>query len=221
MTTETTALKGERIAGIVAIILAAGLSTRMAPQNKLLLEFGSEPLIRRIARQTLASKAMRVFVVLGHDRWNVRKVISDLPVTLVENPDYTESQMTSVRAGVLAAPEADGYLIIPGDMPLLATADFDRLIEQFQELKGEKAVVPYDSIERGNPIVIPGWSREEMYRRGINFGCRNLLINYPELVAPLQTSDAQFFTDCDTMEAYRDLLVQFEQRNGLTARAAG
>lgn len=207
------------IAGIVAVILAAGLSSRMAPQNKLLLEFGGEKLVHRLAREALVSQAKQVIVVVGHDRWNVRKALVDLPVTIVENPDYTESQMTSVRAGVLAAPAADGYLIIPGDMPLLGAADFDRLIARFTELGGEKAVVPFDAAERGNPIVIPGWSREEMYRRGINFGCRNLLINYPELVSPLQTAEPQFFQDCDTEEAYRDLLALFAARQGLAKSA--
>lgn len=209
----------EKIDGVVAVILAAGLSLRMAPDNKLLLDFGGEPLVRRIAREAAASKAKCVFVVVGHDRWNVRKAISDLPVTIVENPDYTESQMTSVRAGVLAAPEARGYLIIPGDMPLLAAADFDRLIARFEELGADKAVVPFDETERGNPIVIPGWSREEMYRRGINFGCRNLLINFPELVSPLKTAEPQFFRDCDTPEAYRDLLTAFAERQGLAKSA--
>lgn len=202
-----------KIEGIVAVILAAGLSSRMAPQNKLLLDFGGEPLVRRLAREALASAAKQVIVVVGHDRWNVRKALGGLAVAIVENPDYTGNQMTSVRAGVLAAPQADGYLIIPGDMPLLTAGDFDRLIEMFSALGAEKAVVPFDEQERGNPIVIPGWSREEMYRRGINFGCRNLLINYPELVAPLKTAEPQFFQDCDTPEAYRDLLALFEARH--------
>lgn len=208
-----------RVDGVVAVILAAGLSTRMAPQNKLLLEFGGEPMVRRLAREALASKAIQAFVVVGHDRWNVRKAIADLSVTVVENPDYTESQMTSVRAGVLAAPEARGYLIIPGDMPLLTAADFDRLIARFEQLGAEKAVVPFDEAERGNPIVIPGWSREEMYRRGINFGCRNLLINYPELVSPLRTAEPQFFQDCDTLEAYRDLIAVFDAMHRPTKSA--
>jgi molybdenum cofactor cytidylyltransferase len=208
----------ERVEGVIAVILAAGLSARMAPQNKLLLDFGGEPLVRRLAHEAVSSKAAKVFIVIGHDRWNVRKAIAGLPVTTVENPDYTESQMTSVRAGVLAAPEAAGYLIIPGDMPLLTGADFDRLVARFDELGGEKAVVPFDETERGNPIVIPGWSREEMYRRGINFGCRNLLINFPELVSPFRTAEPQFFQDCDTPEAYRDLVSLFEQRQP-TARS--
>lgn len=202
-----------KIEGIVAVILAAGLSSRMAPQNKLLLDFGGEPLVRRLAREALASQVRQVIVVVGHDRWNVRKALSDLKLTIVENPDYTGNQMTSVREGVLAAPQADGYLIVPGDMPLLNAGDFDRLIAAFDALGGEKAVVPFDDTERGNPILIPGWSREEMYRRGINFGCRNLLINYPELVAPLKTAEPQFFQDCDTPEAYRDLLALFEAQH--------
>ena len=66
----------DKIDGVVAVILAAGLSLRMAPDNKLLLDFGGEPLVRRIAREAAASKAARTFVVVGHDRWNVRKAIS-------------------------------------------------------------------------------------------------------------------------------------------------
>ena len=93
-----------RIEGIVAVILAAGLSSRMAPQNKLLLDFGGEALVHRLAREALASLAKQVIVVVGHDRWNVRKALADLAVTIVENPDYTESQMTSVRAGGTAWP---------------------------------------------------------------------------------------------------------------------
>ncbi len=201
------------VEGIVAVILAAGLSSRMAPQNKLLLDFGGEPLVRHLAREALASQVRQVIVVVGHDRWNVRTALGEIAVTIVENPDYTGNQMTSVRAGVLAAPQADGYLIVPGDMPLLTAGDFNRLIAAFDAHDGEKAVVPFDESERGNPIVIPGWSREEMYRRGINFGCRNLLINYPELVAPLKTAEPQFFQDCDTPEAYRDLLALFEARH--------
>ncbi len=202
-----------KVDGIIAVILAAGLSSRMAPQNKLLLDFGGEPLVRHLAREALASQVRQVIVVVGHDRWNVRTALGEIAVTIVENPDYTGNQMTSVRAGVLAAPQADGYLIVPGDMPLLTAGDFNRLIAAFDAHDGEKAVVPFDESERGNPIVIPGWSREEMYRRGINFGCRNLLINYPELVAPLKTAEPQFFQDCDTPEAYRDLLALFEARH--------
>ena len=36
-----------------------------------------------------------------------------------------------------------------------------------------------------------------------------LLINYPELVSPLKTAEPQFFQDCDTPEAYRDLQELF------------
>lgn len=201
--------------GIVGVVLAAGLSVRMAPRNKLLLEFDGEPLVRRLARRLLAAGVERVIVVVGHDRWNVRKALRDLDIEIVENPDYFENQMTSVRAGVLAGPEAEGYLIVPGDMPLLQTADFDRLIARFRDLGGERAVVPFDRGERGNPILVPGWSRAEMYRRGINFGCRNLLINYPELVSPFESSDPQFYRDIDTPEAYEDALREL----AMSARA--
>jgi molybdenum cofactor cytidylyltransferase len=198
---------------VIAVVLAAGLSSRMAPRNKMLLDIEGEPMARRSVRVSLGSLVAQVFVVVGHDRWNVRKVLAGLPVTIVENPDYFDAQMTSVRAGVLAAPEADGYLIVPGDMPLLTGEHLNVLLERFAELGCEKAVVPFADGERGNPIVIPGWSRTEMYRRGINFGCRNLLINFPEVVYPYETSDDAFFTDIDTPEAYAEVLARLAARS--------
>jgi hypothetical protein len=144
----------------------------------------------------------------------VRKAIADLPVTIVENPDYTESQMTSVRAGVLAAPEARGYLIIPGDMPLLTAADFDRLITRFEELEAQtRRSCRSTTTERGNPIVIPAGAGKRCTDAGINFGCRNLLINFPELGLRLSEPPNRNSSRMPTQpEAYRDLVSLFEQR---------
>src|SRR5262245_12563818 len=54
------------MAGVAAIVLAAGRSTRMGAQNKLLADLGGKPMVRRVVEAALASKARPVLVVTGH-----------------------------------------------------------------------------------------------------------------------------------------------------------
>ena len=73
---------------VVAIILAAGRSTRMGGPNKLLAELGGKPLVRIVTEQALASKAERVIVVTGHQADQVERALQGLNVTFVHNPEF-------------------------------------------------------------------------------------------------------------------------------------
>src|SRR5258706_776152 len=105
---------GEEIYGrgrqlmLSAIVLAAGMSTRMG-QNKLLLDFKGKALIAHAGDTLLASKMDEVVVVLGHEPEKVREELGGKQVKLVENPGYREGLRTSVRAGAEAGVrQADG-----------------------------------------------------------------------------------------------------------------
>ena len=56
---------------VSAVVLAAGLSTRMG-RNKLLLTFRDKPLVVHAVDTLLASKVGEIIVVLGHERCLVR-----------------------------------------------------------------------------------------------------------------------------------------------------
>jgi CTP:molybdopterin cytidylyltransferase MocA len=53
-------------ARVAAVVLAAGRSSRMGPQNKLLADLGGKPMVRRVVKTALASRARPVLVVTGH-----------------------------------------------------------------------------------------------------------------------------------------------------------
>src|SRR3954464_3368614 len=105
----------ERIAGIV---LAAGLSSRMGT-NKMLLRVGGTSLLRRTIGTALAARLDPLLVVLGHESERALVEISDLPVTPVQNPEYSQGMNTSLRAGARALPDAAGAVVLLGDMPLV------------------------------------------------------------------------------------------------------
>jgi molybdenum cofactor cytidylyltransferase len=105
-----------------AVVLAAGRSTRMGAQNKLLLEI--EPgvaIVRRVVERARKSGAGPVYVVTGHEAQKVRQALAGLDCIFVHNPDFADGLSASVRAGFNAAVKAgaDGVIVFLGDMPFV------------------------------------------------------------------------------------------------------
>lgn len=190
---------------IAAILLAAGASRRMGRGNKLLLPIEGEPMIRRAARTLLASRSASVTVVTGHEAALIEAALEGLAVHLVHNPRHADGQMTSVRAGILAAEVPDGYLIGLGDQPALGAWDIDQLITAFAGAPPDRILVPVFAGERGNPIILPASARAEVEAGGVNFGCRHLIRRHPERIQTVEAMSAAVLTDVDTPEVYEEL----------------
>ena len=63
---------------VAAIVLAAGRSTRMGAENKLLADIGGKPMVRRVVETALASQARPVLVVTGHMAADVGAALAGL-----------------------------------------------------------------------------------------------------------------------------------------------
>jgi molybdenum cofactor cytidylyltransferase len=187
---------------IAAMVLAAGRSTRMGPENKLLLEVGGKPMVRRVVETLLASRARPILVVTGHERERVESALAHLPVTFVHNPDYTQGLSTSLRAGIAAVPpDCDGVLVCLGDMPRLGAAIVDRLIGTFSPEEGRAIVVPTCDGRRGHPVLFGRAFFEAMRNLSGDVGARSLIDAHPEVLAEVETGDPGVLLDIDTPEA--------------------
>jgi molybdenum cofactor cytidylyltransferase len=188
---------------VVAILLAAGRSSRMGGRNKLLLDVHGEPMVRRAAATLLASRADRVIAVLGHDRALVGRALAGLRLCTVVNHAHGSGQMSSVRAGIRALADDPAAIVVAlADQPALRPADIDFLIEAFLALPERRIVVPVHRGRRGNPIVLPGAQRHALLSGGVNFGCRRLIERHPEAVARIEVPNPHYVQDVDTPEAY-------------------
>jgi molybdenum cofactor cytidylyltransferase len=165
-------------------------------------------MIRRAARTLLASRATSVTVVTGHEAERIAGALEGLAVRLVLNERHADGQMTSVRAGVLAAEAADGYLIGLGDQPALTTADIDHLIAALAGAAPGRILVPFWRGLRGNPIILPASARAEVEAGGVNFGCRNLIRRHPERVHTVEARSVAVLADVDTPAAYGALAAE-------------
>jgi molybdenum cofactor cytidylyltransferase len=195
-----------RAPAIACIILAAGQSRRMGPVNKLLAQVDGKPMVRWAAETALASAASPVFVVLGHEADKVRAALKDLKVTFVENPDYAQGIAGSVKRGIAAVPaDADGAVIVLGDMPRIAPRQIDRLIAAYNPVEGRALCIPTWRGKRGNPVLIGKRFFAEMQALTGDVGARPLISQYPELICEVEMENDAVLLDIDTPQALQGL----------------
>jgi molybdenum cofactor cytidylyltransferase len=185
---------------VAAIVLAAGRSTRMGAENKLLADLGGEPMVRGVVEAALASKARPVLVVTGHMAAEVAAALAGLHVEPVANPDYATGLASSLKAGLRAVPEAcRGALILLGDMPGIAPEHVDRLVDAFAAAP-DAIVVPVHEGQQGNPVLWPRRYFPELLQLGGDAGARRLIAVHREDVREVELGTNGIFADIDTPE---------------------
>jgi molybdenum cofactor cytidylyltransferase len=204
---------------VSAVVLAAGMSTRMG-RNKLLLSFRDKPLVVHAVETLLASKASEIIVVLGHESekvWDQLEVFASQistgaqmsRVRLVKNPDYRNGLSTSVQTGVQAvSPEASALMIYLADQPLLEPGDVDRIIAAFRAAKTENKsiVVPFFKGKRGNPVILDASLRDSILGIAGDVGCKGVIKRYPEKVYAVEMENDHVVRDVDDIQAYARLV---------------
>jgi molybdenum cofactor cytidylyltransferase len=187
---------------IAAIVLAAGRSTRMGAANKLLADIGGRPIVRHTVEAALASHAWPVLVVTGHQADEVRTALADLDVAFLANPDFAIGLSSSLKVGVRALPpEADGALVLLGDMPRIEAAHLDAMIAAFTSEAGKTIVVPVHEGQRGNPVLWPSDLLAEMLALDGDVGARSLMATHARRVREIDLGTDAILMDVDTPEA--------------------
>lgn len=190
-----------------AVVLAAGLSRRMGPQNKLLLPMEGEPMVRRAVGRVLGVGFVEVVVVLGHAAAEVGQALAGLAVRSALNADYASGQVSSVRAGLAALSEpVDAIAICLGDQPLLTIADLRAVLDAYAGRPHGSILVPFRGDRRGNPVMIDAGSARETLERGTNFGCRHFIEQHPERVYRWQAPSDHYVRDVDEPADYQALV---------------
>jgi len=196
------AVDSQKSTRAAAIVLAAGQSRRMGPQNKLLADVDGLPMIVRTIDAISTSKVASITVVLGHESEKVRAVLSDKSVDFVENLDFAAGLSTSLRRGIAAVPQdVECALICLGDMPRITSAEIDVLIDAFSPAEGRAICVPTHGGKRGNPVVIGRRFFAEIQDIAGDVGARHLVGAYPELVHEVEMDGDAILLDIDTPEA--------------------
>ncbi len=191
---------------VTAILLAAGQSRRMGPENKLLQEWHGKPLVKWVADNIGESYVDHTIVVTGHEAGLVQESLKSNDVEYVHNTDFAEGLSTSLIKGLMAVPaDSDAVLICLGDMPSIQSTQLNQLIKAYDPDSGAAICVPTFEGKRGNPVL---WSRSfipEMLNLKGDSGARHLLGNYPGDLQEVAMENTSVLSDIDTPEALSTL----------------
>ncbi|MGK7905478.1 MAG: NTP transferase domain-containing protein [Hormoscilla sp.] len=194
---------------ISAIVLAAGESTRMGQQNKLLLPFRGQTLIERTVDTVLQSDVGEVIVVLGYDAERVRAVLADRPVKFRQNESYQKGMTTSIQSGVEAADDrTDGFMICLSDLPLIEADELNHLVQAFEEavkVKPFGIVMPVFEGQRGNPVILSALYKHDILAHQDMQGCKGIIQQNLENVREVEMNTDGVLRDMDTLEDYHKL----------------
>ncbi|RME66944.1 MAG: nucleotidyltransferase family protein [Verrucomicrobia bacterium] len=185
---------------VTGIVLAAGLSRRAGADNKLLSPFEGRPVVRATVEAVCAAGLDEVLVVTGHERAAVEAALRGLPVAFVRAEDFSAGMGRSLAAGVAAAAaQADGFAVVPGDLPWLRAATVREVVAAFREGRPPMHVVPVAAGRRGHPVVLGAWLREALCRLQGDAGARGLLAAPAERIRTrrVEVTDSGIWRDVD------------------------
>jgi molybdenum cofactor cytidylyltransferase len=189
---------------IVAVILAAGESSRMG-RPKALLPIDGETFIERIVGVLRKTKIGRVFVILGHNAAELSRRIEHLPIEILINPNYKLGQLSSLQVAVRRIEQdadCDGMLVHLVDHPYIDARLVDTMIDRFYE-SNKFIVVPRHGSKRGHPVIFSRRLYGELLKAPLDQGAKVVVNAHQVDTLEIDTEDIGITIDIDTPELYR------------------
>ncbi len=203
---QTSSMSAPRIA---AVVLAAGLSSRMG-SNKLLADLNAHKLIEHTINRLSKAAVDEIIVVTGHEADKVQAALKDHKVRFVHNPDFAQGLSTSIHVGIAAAQDFDAAFICLGDMPLIEAADLNRMISAFNVVEGRSLVAPVLGRKLGNPVL---WGQEhfaDLMALTGDRGARSLIETRRDQIVEIAVTHDGILLDADTPEALVEIRAKLE-----------
>jgi len=197
---------------IGAVILAAGMSSRMG-EAKQLLRLGERTLLDQVVESVRGSRVDEIIVVLGHAAETVKAGVATQGLKFVINEDYQRGIGTSLRTGLSALPaEVDAALIVLADQPFVCPTTLDRLINQYRQSDAQ-IVIPIYKGFRGNPVLLDRSVFPEVMALSGDIGCRAIFGNHLEGIVKVPVEDIGILLDLDSKADF-ERLKHFGQGTG-------
>ena len=195
------------MAGVWAVLLAAGESRRMGELKALLLWRGGTLIEHQVA-SLKAGGAERIVVVLGHQ---AERLIPRLEgrdhLDWVVNHEYLQGKTTSVKAGLSALPSAgvSSVLFLNVDQP--RSPEIVRRLLERHHAHGNAITIPEFGGKGGHPIImdsrlLPDLKAIDEETQGIKAVVRR----HSDAVERVDLGEPEILLDLNTREQYQAAL---------------
>jgi molybdenum cofactor cytidylyltransferase len=202
-------------AGLHAIVLAAGASTRFG-SAKQLVRIDGRPILHSVVGNAVDIAGHATTVVLGSGAAELSGLLRHTPASVIVNRDWSEGMGSSIRCAVARLPgSCDGVLIVLADQVAVTREDLLRLAGAWRRNPDSIVAASY-SATVGVPAIFPRWSFAALGELHGDHGARALLHRHPDRLLRVPMSNAA--VDIDTPE---DLLAVDARRRRFEAPPSG
>jgi len=198
-------------AGIAAIILAAGYSSRMGT-FKPLLPLGNTTVLERVVSLFQEAGVEDVRVVVGHRSAELYPLVERLHSRPVTNKHFHDGMFSSVTAGVASLEtDIEAFFLLPVDIPLVKRCTVEALLQK-HSMDRSRILYPCFFGKRGHPPLIPGCHRKGILAWHGGGGLKSYLSLHEADAACIEVADETILADMDTPEDYDRLHAMWEKR---------
>ncbi len=190
------------------VVLAAGAGSRYrGTRHKLSEMLGGETVLVRTLRNAIASDMAVVLVISEALVGAAKGLVAPADMIVVEPRSQTGWGMgDSIAAGVSIHASASGWLVLPGDMPLIKPSSLRAVADALDQ---QPIAYAQHRGRRGHPVGFGAELFSELMMLKGDEGARRLLARYP--TAAVELDDAGVLFDIDTVD---DLAVAQRRIDG-------
>ena len=196
---------------ISAILLAAGLSSRMNGENKLIKEINDKPLILHSIKNLLGSAVNEIIIVLGYEKDVVENLIEqNKKIKIVFNKDYKKGVSASIKTGLAnISSKSEFFFICLGDMPNVNQNIYNKMIKTIynynKKLKPnfkKEIVIPTFEGKDGNPILFSKYMKSKLKNIEGDKGAKELINLYKNKSINVPIKNSGIILDFDNIEDF-------------------
>jgi molybdenum cofactor cytidylyltransferase len=190
---------------IAAVVLAAGLSTRMG-RPKLILPWGSTTIIGQVVVTLKQAGIGEIIVVTGGARQEVAAAVEAAigsAARTVFNPHYAEGDMViSLRVGMNALSDAaQAMLVTLGDQPQIDADVVCALLDAYRPGQ-DSLIIPSFQMRRGHPWMVDRSLWPDLFSAPHGFTMRDFVKAHQKQITYLPVETSSILRDVDTPDDY-------------------
>ncbi|MFF2587650.1 NTP transferase domain-containing protein [Peribacillus butanolivorans] len=196
-----------------AVILAAGMSTRMG-KPKLLLPLNGQPLFKHALKATVDVSLQPIVLIAGHYIEEIRHYTHDFEdIEIIYNQNYANGMASSLKLGIQAVKkDVDAVMVFLADQPLVSKSIVQLLIDHYKAHKHEGIRIVRSKYKEdlGHPILFDAELFNEFDSIEGDQGGKEIIKKYTQLTKIISFDNQMWGMDVDTPEDYLKMKKYFD-----------
>ena len=190
---------------MAAVILAAGLSSRMK-ENKLLMLWNGVSIIEWVVSRLLEARIKQIVVVTGREKEKIEALTNFPGVDHVFNKNFADGEMLhSLQRGLEGlSNNIHAALVVLGDQPQVEVKTILNVVDAYNIETDSKLVLPSFQNKRGHPWIVARELWQEILEMKPPDNLRLFMNRHSADIHYVPVETDSILSDIDTQQDYRN-----------------